>query len=302
MNNQIVNTKCSGTRNARVCPLNEVCASDVDECVCASERGLYRIGNVCREYLAYAASCALSTQASKCSPSANEECLALHPYATMGTCQCQLGYRRNAKTLYCEPTAALAPNNNNNKRRRPSPQRDQEPAAAAAAVAVAAAAPATLTLSQQEELAAETPEPAKLTAIEEQLVKQIQSEIERKGWFASTKETTTTPAAAAAKSQSNMSEVDQQQQQHKKTPPMPAERRVYTANLIADAGRNQHIYYPSAVCILNGTRTLFYLSDENTRSHITRWLWTVSDASPSFGVRLPSLFCCSVSILANIKY
>ena len=57
---------------------------------------------------------------------------------------------------------------------------------------------------------------------------------------------------------------------------------LFTDDLVANAGSDIHVYYPSSICILNGTKTKFYTSTSNKK--ITKWLWTKMDASPAFGV------------------
>ena len=58
----------------------------------------------------------------------------------------------------------------------------------------------------------------------------------------------------------------------------------FTDDLVADAGSDIHVYYPSSICILNGTKTKFYTTTSNKK--ITKWLWTKMDSSPAFGVIL----------------
>ena len=66
-----------------------------------------------------------------------------------------------------------------------------------------------------------------------------------------------------------------------KTPFNTDAPKISTKNLIADAGENIHIYYPSKSCILNGTLSRF--SNSLTYGEIT-WKWTKLENSPAFGV------------------
>ncbi len=56
-------------------------------------------------------------------------------------------------------------------------------------------------------------------------------------------------------------------------------REIHTEDLFADAGQDIHVYYPSTMCILNGTNTKLIRTDKQ----IVKWLWTKFDSSPGFG-------------------
>ena len=58
---------------------------------------------------------------------------------------------------------------------------------------------------------------------------------------------------------------------------------LYTDDLVAYAGSDIHVYYPSNVCVLNGTLTRYYTSSSTKK--IVKWLWTKMDSSPAFGVK-----------------
>lgn len=57
---------------------------------------------------------------------------------------------------------------------------------------------------------------------------------------------------------------------------------IHTNNLFANAGQDIHVYYPSKMCVLNGTNTRFVPKSSN--DFIQRWLWVKADSSPAFGV------------------
>jgi hypothetical protein len=52
-----------------------------------------------------------------------------------------------------------------------------------------------------------------------------------------------------------------------------------TQHVIANAGPDQYIYYPTKTCILNGSNS--HVLDDN---QIIRWQWSKSELSPSIGV------------------
>ena len=59
--------------------------------------------------------------------------------------------------------------------------------------------------------------------------------------------------------------------------------KLFTKNLIANAGQDIHVYYPSDTCILNGTLSKFWaLSNQHK---IVKWNWVKLNSSPAFGVR-----------------
>jgi hypothetical protein len=57
---------------------------------------------------------------------------------------------------------------------------------------------------------------------------------------------------------------------------------LFTDDLVANAGSDIHVYYPSSICILNGTKTKYYTASSSKM--IVKWLWTKMDSSPAFGV------------------
>lgn len=57
--------------------------------------------------------------------------------------------------------------------------------------------------------------------------------------------------------------------------------KIFTNNLQANAGPNINVYYPSRMCILNGSLTNFL--DLN---RISKWEWTKDTSSPAFGVSI----------------
>jgi hypothetical protein len=61
-------------------------------------------------------------------------------------------------------------------------------------------------------------------------------------------------------------------------------QQVRTEKLIANAGEDLFIYYPSRVCILNGTKTELILKSADDDEYIRAWHWTKLDSSPAFGV------------------
>lgn len=61
--------------------------------------------------------------------------------------------------------------------------------------------------------------------------------------------------------------------------PLTEPREIHTEDLFADAGQDIHVYYPSTMCILNGTNTKLIRTDKR----IVKWLWTKFDNSPAFG-------------------
>jgi hypothetical protein len=70
-------------------------------------------------------------------------------------------------------------------------------------------------------------------------------------------------------------------------------QKIYSENLIADAGPDIHVFYPSTVCVLNGNLTIF--KPKNAEESITKWIWTKLDNSPAFGVSL-------VFLLLHLNY
>lgn len=90
------------------CPVNEVCTQkdesiQVYECICPKQEKMRRIDGVCREYLPNQAGCTMYLN--ECDNEDNEECVAFHSNrAKHGTCQCQIGFRRDFKTFRCMPT------------------------------------------------------------------------------------------------------------------------------------------------------------------------------------------------------
>jgi hypothetical protein len=61
--------------------------------------------------------------------------------------------------------------------------------------------------------------------------------------------------------------------------PLTEPREIHTEDLFADAGRDIHVYYPSTMCVLNGTSSKLIRTDKR----IAKWLWTKFDNSPAFG-------------------
>ena len=91
------------------CDLNEVCQlrndeSNQYECVCPVGSGLFKINNVCREYLPNMVRCD-STSWSSCQQK-NEGCVSIDGYTEESTCQCQLGFIRNRITYECVPQSS----------------------------------------------------------------------------------------------------------------------------------------------------------------------------------------------------
>jgi hypothetical protein len=61
-------------------------------------------------------------------------------------------------------------------------------------------------------------------------------------------------------------------------------QEVYTEKLKANAGEDVYIYYPSRVCVLNGTQTILLLRSAGDDETIQTWHWSKLDSSPAFGV------------------
>lgn len=57
---------------------------------------------------------------------------------------------------------------------------------------------------------------------------------------------------------------------------------LFTDDLVANAGSDIHVYYPSNICVLNGTKTKYFTASSSKM--IVKWLWTKMDTSPAFGV------------------
>jgi hypothetical protein len=86
-------------------------------------------------------------------------------------------------------------------------------------------------------------------------------------------ETTATPIITSTKSITTTT-----------TLPITEPARIVQSDLVADAngGKDIYVYYPSNICILNGTQSRFL----NSNNYIVKWVWTKSELSPAFGVTI----------------
>lgn len=104
-NNLEKTIECTPETSEKDCSPNEICTLKGDqspgyECVCPKQNYYHRIDGVCREYLPKMEGCMLYLR--ECNKQLNEECVSLNEKSKHGTCQCQLGYRRNPQTFRCE--------------------------------------------------------------------------------------------------------------------------------------------------------------------------------------------------------
>lgn len=244
------------------CPINELCmwVDNQPLCHCPQSISFFRINNQCREMYANSLRC---DEHHPCDSRFNEECVKTGAFDTEGTCQCLMGYRRDFATYQCKNGTG---ENVFKERRRPVVSEQPED------------------LSRLNNKEQEIVNDILKKVLEEKV--SIENVSERKPHVligdevsSSTRRISTTEIAiktTTAKTTTTTTTASTTT-----TTPMHTDApAIMTKNLVANAGEDIHIYYPSKTCILNGSRS--QISSKLENEGIT-WIWTKQESSPAFG-------------------
>ena len=269
------------------CPTNQVCLIKNKQpvCVCPEELNLRLIDGVCREIYDSMVGCTMYLN--ECTTELNEECVSLNSYSKHGTCQCKLGFRRNPTTFSCESEKKVLENNNfvkklNNRRRPPLTFEDNTNTNTNNDVG-----------SLNNVLNDKNFEPL-IQEIYDELSQEANLKSENKPNKMEEPASTTKFIEPATTTHPELitsitSTKKTVSPSISTTTPLPTTTRtyeppsLYTETLKANAGKDIHVYYPSTMCILNGTLTSFFTKNPY-EYYITKWEWIKLDTSPAFGV------------------
>ena len=308
---------CSKNDSVSQCPANELCRIKSDksqqgECYCPMELGFYKIQGECREYLQISIDC--SMYLNDCKKELREECVPKNRHSKHGTCQCQVGFRRNLNTFRCDPISAnelietlklvegkkveMRPTTSTttqkvNSRRRPlvieevsSNERKPD-------------------IKSEENLwkeilnelgvddlrqkmkndASDSFPPTKTNSLPK-----IVSSSQAPSTLNNTITTTTTKGTISETKTSTLSTTTPTTTTTTTTTIttttfMTEAPSIFTSQLKANAGDDLDVYYPSSSVVLNGT-----MSKYSGDGRIVRWLWSKDDSSPAFGVKKKFFF------------
>ena len=262
-NSQLIVGSCD-PHNEQSCSLNEKCAFSeliqAYECKCKSHK-YKRINNVCREYvLQHSRTCQLFLT-DECDNSSNEECVSLYDYAKHGTCQCKLGFERDVANGQCLPTLILQSILNEN----------HKTAVVSASTSVQTDKPEIIGLDDQvfgnhrKKYTTVAPLAPGLSDTVSTAATTSDTTTTTKGSSSSVITTTATTTTSTTTDTSSTTSTST-------TTELP------NTDVIADAGPDQHIYYPTRSVCLNSS-----LSRTLDKSIINRWEWFKSEQSPAFG-------------------
>lgn len=284
------------------CPFNEVCdlneLTNRFECICPASLNYFRINNKCREYLSDMVTCRLFDKRTECP--LNEECVTTENYSKEGTCQCLSGYRRDKNTYDCKKQYSDILNFHNSvssnsllygkmkERRRPHTLETPPKIYNDEQLALERRRPATqepsktLDYENDQQLFDKILSSLKgLTNNKEENSEdysklQIRPDIAKENTLLELSKnpiSSTEPMTIATTSTTTTSTT---------TPLANTDApKIMTENLIANAGADIHVYYPSKVCILNGTSSKV-LNINNSNMKI-QWTWSKLESSPAFG-------------------
>ncbi len=281
------------------CPINQVCLikDKLPVCVCPEELNLRLIDGICREVYDSMVGCTMYLN--ECTVRPNEECVALNSFSKHGTCQCKLGFRRNTENpnFLCESEKIVLENNNlaktqNNRRRPPlnfddstnfntnnnNKNNDNHDDGSHQGIIKNVNEKSFEPLIQEiyDELSKEAnlknenkpdkiEEPESIIKYTEPIVASHQELLQ---------------SSTKAKQSESSSILTTTIERTTKTYEPPS---LYTESLKANAGRDIHVYYPSTMCILNGSLTDIF-SKNPSEYYITKWEWIKLETSPAFGV------------------
>lgn len=223
------------------------------QCVCPKEFSFIRVDNICREYLKKSPGCSMFMN--ECNPGLNEECVAINNYARHGSCQCKLGLKRNLQTSMCEEfiIRETSDETKHNKRKRPTDLK--------------------MNIDPSDELlneiikgleAEKNSDDDKLKITDTLNEMKSQTPLTDQTTLSTSTTSTTTTLTTTTKETT--------------TEPV----KITTNNLIAFAGNDIHVYYPSTMVILDGSLTRYYGTDGI--DGIVKWVWIKHESSPAFGV------------------
>ena len=277
-------SKCDPTRPDKQtgCPVNELClmvdqTTQAYDCVCLKEKSFYKVDNVCREFLQPSQSCDMYL--SECRADLNEECVSVNEYSKHGTCQCKIGFKRSVDMFTCEPYDLVAvltrEADTAHIRKRPPPIIFESGEFESGKV-----------MNRAKNDSTDPVEPLWQNILKELGIKSQPKPTDEKEAsppeFSNLNTTTIEPLTATSTTSTSTTTMTTTTTTPSTTTPVTDAPDLFTDDLVANAGADIHVYYPSTMCILNGTSTRFYTS--SPKKQIIKWLWTKMDSSPAFGV------------------
>lgn len=207
----------------------------------------------CRQFLEASQNCEMYL-GEECN--LNQECVTLNEYAKHGTCQCKIGFARNANTMKCQELNLKE--DFDTKTPTAPPKKDQ------------------LELEKNDESSSSSSFWQKF--LNELGIKNMKEQIISK---------TTLPQDVSPTNTTTST-----------TTPTPTDAPdLFSDDIIANAGPDIHIYYPSKICVLNGTTSKISKKGE----WIVKWLWTKMDSSPAFGNFIGSSESSPIAVYENLQ-
>ena len=255
------------------CPINELCQlipgkTSEFECVCPQELSLFRIYEVCREYIGNMPPCSVNKDID-CNLINNEECVPVDMYTNQGTCQCKSGFRRDKSTYECQQQEYSKKMDSFYENLRSTEYNGVK---------------SEKLLERKRPQIAEKPTKNFYREIVDEIIKNNDDDytdlsnnliISTTIPTTTTQSTTTEPIATTTTTKTTTTTSTTTTTAEPQFTDSP---KIFTKNLMADAGKDIQIHYPSTSCILNGSLSKVH------EGQITKMTWTKLDGSPAFGV------------------